>query len=110
MLNEFEESVWIARRVGVGRSDDDQWRAARIAMDSFRKILNVESFPRIASPTNPLECFGTQNPSPSLLASDQISNSAASALHSSASNRRTPSSRSIDSANQRRSCRTRLLR
>src|SRR5258708_37130416 len=109
MLNEFDESVWIARRVGVGWSDEDQWRAAKIEMDSLRKMLNVESFPRTTSPMKPLENLGTQNPRPSLLASDQISNTAASALHSSASKRRTPSRRSTESANQRRSSRTRLL-
>src|SRR5258708_3084897 len=91
MLNEFDESVWIARQVGIGWSDDDQWRAARIAIASLRKILNEELFLRMTSPMNPLENLGTQNPSPSLLASDQISNSAASAAHSSALNRRTPS-------------------
>src|SRR5258708_25218980 len=103
MLNEFEESVWIARQVGVGQSEDDQWRAERIAMASFRKMLNAESSLRIASLTKPLECCGTQNLSLSLLTSNQISKSATSALHSSASKRWTPSSQSIDSANQRRS-------
>src|SRR5258708_38894727 len=103
MLNEFDELVWIARRVGDGWSDDDQWRAAKIAMASLRKMLNVESFPRMTSLMKPLENLGTQNPSPSFLASDQISSSAASAVHSSASNRWTPSRWSTDSANQSRS-------
>src|SRR6266436_2150787 len=93
MLNEFNELVWIVRQVGDRWSDDDQWRAVKIAMASLRKMLNVESFLRMMSPMKPLENLGTQNPSPSLLASDQISSSAVSAAHSSASNRQTPSRR-----------------
>src|ERR1700677_5098107 len=69
MLKELEESVWIASRDGVRWKEADQWSAAKMAVASLRKMLNDVLSSTTVSPTKPVESWGTQKASPSLLAS-----------------------------------------
>ena len=109
MSKELEESVWIARREGVGSNVVDHSRAARMARASFKKILKETSSSRMGSPMNAEEDWGAQKANPSLLASHQISTSASAVSQSLALKRQMPSSLAAVSANQSKSFQTSLL-